>query len=114
MLKSTFGKTNAFILKWFGLFGLPFYVFFNKAATDAIAVDADADIFDIAGEFYGSITNATLDSFIPGTLIVLRETFNLVVDTILPGVGTTLSLAFNAAADSAELTQFAPDLSPSI
>ncbi len=101
--KGFWSKANGFILKWFGLFGIPFYIFFNKAAVDAKALDPEAGLGDIAAEFYGTVAGAAVNDFIPGTIIVISESFNFLADTILPGAGTVLSAVFSAVSEGSEI-----------
>jgi hypothetical protein len=95
-------KLNNWILKWPGLFGIPFYLFFAQAAVTATNNDPDADFLDISGEFYGSVVNAATENFLPGTWILLQEIFRLSADYAFPLMGTVLTEAFKLAADALE------------
>ncbi len=115
--QSFLSKANDWILKWPGLFGIPFYIFFANSAAIVRAADPAANLLDMAGHFYKSIGSAAVNNFIPGTGILLSEIFRITADVIAPGVGSALSGIFHAVsggsalADTASLTaDFSPGL----
>ena len=111
MLSSILGKAHKFLLKWPGLFGLPFYFFFAKAAVTAKALDPHAGLGDIAGEFYGNVTDAACNHLLPGIGIILSETFNFAADTLVPGLGTALGVVFGGVA-GVPAPKLVPSLAP--
>lgn len=113
---SFLGKIHKWLLKWPGLFGIPFYIFMANSAVLARAADPAANLLDMAGGFYTNIGSAA-HNLVPGTGILLSEIFRIVTDVVAPGVGTVLGGAFNAVAGAsavADAASLAADFSPAL
>lgn len=88
-LKKAFSKVNAAILAVLGLDGITGYTFlFNGIAQAGSTVDGVV-------LFYSNIVSA-MSGVVDGMGIFLSESFNLVADTIVPGLGTAISILAHA------------------
>lgn len=103
---------NETILKYAGLFGIPFYIFFFLSSSRVHAANPNADLSDTAADFYGTMLNATTEHFIPGAAYVLSDIFRFTVDTILPGAGYALTEVFEATNSALSGNDQLPDFSP--
>lgn len=72
--------------------------FLPTAAVNAVTLNPEAGVLDVAGQFYGTAFNAAANNFIPGWSIILTETFSVFADTIIPGLGRGISAATNTMA----------------
>ncbi len=95
-LKKAFNKANDWLLKWPGLFGIPFYIFMFGGVGTALETSPDAGLIEGAGVFYSSVFNTAANETITGLGVVLTDAFNFAADTVVPGLGFVLSTIIHA------------------
>lgn len=85
-LTNAFSSVNKWILKWPGLFGIPFYIFLFAAIAQAGTFGAGAALF------YQNIATASVDAA-SGLGIAFSEAASFTANTAAPAISSVLENA---------------------
>ena len=66
------------------------------SAVKAVSKNADANIIDVAGEFYSTAFNTAAENFVPGWGFILSNILGGITDIIAPGLGAVVESTANA------------------
>ncbi len=93
-LSSIFSSVNKWLLKWPGLAGTPFYIFYGNALHNAYQATPDAALSSIfmdgSVNFYSTIADACMNGLFPVLEIAAKASFNAAADAIMPGSSLVL------------------------
>lgn len=94
-LTSVFGKANKFILKWPGLFGIPFYIFLFAGVAQAAALYPSAGLLEGYWKLLENIGSAAIGDSMTGLGIVFEDAAQFTANTAAPAMGQGLEYALS-------------------